>query len=246
MFKNIQTKIVLVFAILGIIVITALGIFFLTELNNINQNVGEISIQTKEIKMAICLALIAFMLGTILCSFFVSKVILRPISKLMKSVEEISREKQRNIKLLSDGKNRTELDDLVDAFGVDAVRYYVLHEIPYANDGTLTYELLIIPNYIIAGILLAIIYDNFGLPASIVAHCANNILSLLSYKNALISFALLLFSGIIPGNTFMEIMSYEKTHEEFIFSTFDDSGISFTRKCSAKRKSFSGKNRSFC
>ena len=34
-------------------------------------------------------------------------------------------------------------DDLVEAFGVDAVRYYVLHEIPYANDGTLTYELLI-------------------------------------------------------------------------------------------------------
>lgn len=34
-------------------------------------------------------------------------------------------------------------DDLVDLFGVDAVRYYVLHEIPYANDGNLTYELLI-------------------------------------------------------------------------------------------------------
>lgn len=34
-------------------------------------------------------------------------------------------------------------DDLVDLFGVDAVRYYVLHEIPFANDGTLTYELLI-------------------------------------------------------------------------------------------------------
>ena len=34
-------------------------------------------------------------------------------------------------------------DDLVEAFGVDAVRYYVLHEIPYAQDGTLTYELLI-------------------------------------------------------------------------------------------------------
>ncbi|MEG2351253.1 MAG: class I tRNA ligase family protein, partial [Bacilli bacterium] len=27
--------------------------------------------------------------------------------------------------------------------GVDAVRYYVLHEIPYANDGNLTYDLLI-------------------------------------------------------------------------------------------------------
>lgn len=34
-------------------------------------------------------------------------------------------------------------DDLVDAFGVDAVRYYVLHEIPFQNDGNLTYELLI-------------------------------------------------------------------------------------------------------
>ena len=34
-------------------------------------------------------------------------------------------------------------DDLVKLFGVDAVRYYVLHEIPFANDGNLTYELLI-------------------------------------------------------------------------------------------------------
>ncbi|MDW5299515.1 MAG: methionine--tRNA ligase [Sedimentibacter sp.] len=34
-------------------------------------------------------------------------------------------------------------DDLVDFFGVDAVRYFVLHEIPFASDGTLTYELLI-------------------------------------------------------------------------------------------------------
>lgn len=34
-------------------------------------------------------------------------------------------------------------DDLVDLFGVDAVRYYVLHEIPFANDGSLTYDLLI-------------------------------------------------------------------------------------------------------
>ncbi len=33
-------------------------------------------------------------------------------------------------------------DDLVDKYGVDAVRYYVLHEIPFANDGNLTYELL--------------------------------------------------------------------------------------------------------
>ena len=34
-------------------------------------------------------------------------------------------------------------DDLVNLFGVDAIRYYLLHEIPFAQDGTITYELLI-------------------------------------------------------------------------------------------------------
>ena len=33
-------------------------------------------------------------------------------------------------------------NELVDIFGVDAVRYYVLHEIPFAADGNLTYELV--------------------------------------------------------------------------------------------------------
>ncbi len=34
-------------------------------------------------------------------------------------------------------------DDLVNIFGVDAVRYYVLHEIPYDNDGSITWDLLV-------------------------------------------------------------------------------------------------------
>ncbi len=34
-------------------------------------------------------------------------------------------------------------DDLVKLFGVDAVRYFVLHEIPFAADGVMTYELMI-------------------------------------------------------------------------------------------------------
>ncbi len=33
-------------------------------------------------------------------------------------------------------------DDLIKLFGVDAVRYYVLHEMPYDNDGTITWELM--------------------------------------------------------------------------------------------------------
>ncbi|GFI47308.1 methionine--tRNA ligase [Lachnospiraceae bacterium] len=34
-------------------------------------------------------------------------------------------------------------DDLVDFFGVDAVRYFVLHEMPFENDGTISWELLV-------------------------------------------------------------------------------------------------------
>lgn len=34
-------------------------------------------------------------------------------------------------------------DDLVDLFGVDAVRYYLLAEMPYASDGSITYENMI-------------------------------------------------------------------------------------------------------
>jgi methionyl-tRNA synthetase len=33
-------------------------------------------------------------------------------------------------------------DDLVDIFGVDAVRYFVVHEMPYENDGVITWELV--------------------------------------------------------------------------------------------------------
>lgn len=51
--------------------------------------------------------------------------------------------------IMSDGKmsksrgNVIYADDLVHEFGVDAVRYYVLHEIPFASDGVFTKELLI-------------------------------------------------------------------------------------------------------
>ena len=51
--------------------------------------------------------------------------------------------------IMADGKmsksvgNVVYADDLVEEFGVDAVRYYFLHEIPFANDGIFTRDLLI-------------------------------------------------------------------------------------------------------
>ena len=51
--------------------------------------------------------------------------------------------------LLGDGKmskskgNVLYADELVDFFGVDAVRYFVLHEMPFENDGVITWELVV-------------------------------------------------------------------------------------------------------
>ena len=51
--------------------------------------------------------------------------------------------------LVGDGKmskskgNVIYADDLVNYFGVDAVRYFVLHEMPYDNDGSITWELMV-------------------------------------------------------------------------------------------------------
>ncbi len=51
--------------------------------------------------------------------------------------------------LIGDGKmskskgNVIYAEELVEKFGVDAVRYYCLHEMPFAQDGTITWELVI-------------------------------------------------------------------------------------------------------
>lgn len=51
--------------------------------------------------------------------------------------------------LVGDGKmskskgNVIYADDLVHYFGVDAVRYFLLHEMPFAQDGTITWELMV-------------------------------------------------------------------------------------------------------
>jgi len=67
-------------------------------------------------------------------------------------------------------------DDLIKHFGLDAVRYYVLREMPYANDGTITYE-NIISRY------------NADL-ANTLGNLVNRTISMINKY----------FDGIIPGN----------------------------------------------
>jgi len=48
-----------------------------------------------------------------------------------------------NDKMSKSRGNIVYADDLVNEYGVDAVRYYMIHEMPFASDGTFTYDLLI-------------------------------------------------------------------------------------------------------
>jgi len=122
MLKSIQIKIVMIFAILGIIVISLFGIFSLYKLeiaiNSLPATQVEarqvVTEQAKQIEIAIYISLGVFMLFTIIGGFLVTKIVLAPISKLVKSAEMVSRKK----KYLGDGKSKTEFDDLTNAFGV--------------------------------------------------------------------------------------------------------------------------------
>ena len=122
MLKSIQIKIVMIFAILGIIVISLFGIFSLYRLevaiNSFQASQVEareiIVEQARQIEIAIYISLGIFMLFTIIGGFLVTKIVLAPISKLIKSAEMVSRKK----KYLGDGKSKTEFDDLTNAFGV--------------------------------------------------------------------------------------------------------------------------------
>ena len=50
---------------------------------------------------------------------------------------------QGNGKMSKSKGNVLYADDLAEVFGVDAVRYFVLHEMPFENDGVITWELMV-------------------------------------------------------------------------------------------------------
>ena len=125
MLKSIQIKIVLAFAIVGVIVILSFGlisIYNLQELQNIALNTVEnveiskaIGTQIYEMNLTTGIILTVFIALMILAGIFVAKVIIAPISNLVKSAEQAT--KSERIKYLGDGsKKKNEINDLVSAF----------------------------------------------------------------------------------------------------------------------------------
>ena len=114
MVKNIQLKIILSFMILGMLAITVVGCF------NIYQ-IGQTG-ATQEILKQSIVAIIAtnaiFAVGCIAIGLFVVKVVISPISKLIKSAEKIAAGESKEVTYLTDKQQEGEVGDLVKAFSL--------------------------------------------------------------------------------------------------------------------------------
>ncbi len=123
MLKNIQfNKIILVMFIVNIIVISGLGIFFLNSLNLITQQMqaGQaVDIQQLQQKTILVLTItsILFAIFGILSAIILSKFLIYPINKLIKSAEKITQEDKEGKKNIKN-KKRKEAQDLENVLGV--------------------------------------------------------------------------------------------------------------------------------
>ena len=126
MLKNIQSKIILIFFIIGILVIGGFGWYFINSLNTINtqitsnqvSQIGQVTNQinqlTGETKIMLIVSCVVFLIIDIAISIYLSKFVIYPINKLIKASNKISEEdikKGKRSKKDTLGLMTTELKD---------------------------------------------------------------------------------------------------------------------------------------
>ncbi len=127
MFRGTQIKIILIFFIIGLILISGLDIYYTRTFNEIlaNTDVGttiyEITTNKIQIlqKITIC-ALVGFGSICILTGIFISRSIVLPMKRLVKSAEKIAN--GESVELVPTNnkkkKRKNDIDELVNAFGI--------------------------------------------------------------------------------------------------------------------------------
>ena len=120
MFRSLQIKIIVIIAILAIIVFAIPGIIYLNYLSSLND--PNMINDTIELGKKIFLILsISFVIISTVIIIFSSKIILRPITKLIKSATLIADEsglEQKEIKYVKDKKAKSDVDELYNAFNM--------------------------------------------------------------------------------------------------------------------------------
>ena len=125
MLRNIQIKIVLIFMILGMLILAFLGITFANQLQIINSEVlngGNISdiviMQLEKIKIITLFTIVVFAVISIIIGAFLIKVIIAPMSKIVKHAELIASGDKTGVKYLEENRNKNEVNEITKAFGL--------------------------------------------------------------------------------------------------------------------------------
>ena len=115
MLKNVQYKIILLFSVLGMVLILAMGFLGIINMKEILlqeeslQNIIEVKEQIQNIGIVTILLLLLYGIATII-SLFISESIFNPITKMIKSAPKITEEKQKK------NKKQKEVDEITNAF----------------------------------------------------------------------------------------------------------------------------------
>ena len=136
MIKSIQFKIIIIFFLIGIIIITGLGLVYIKSINNLEINlssgeiedVSELSGYVQQMRetniTALVVAGIGFAIGGILIAIILSRFVIYPINKLIKSAEKITEEEKKKETSVSTkeenkkSKNKKDMANIEDVLGV--------------------------------------------------------------------------------------------------------------------------------
>lgn len=121
--RNIQTKIVLIFFILGIVLITGTGLSYIYMLKNLETIAGSqvemidiINNQINQTKFIMVISTAVYVVISILVGYFVSKALVSPMKRLIKSAEKIA--SGENVKIEKNETHDSEVGDLTNAFSI--------------------------------------------------------------------------------------------------------------------------------
>ena len=121
--RNIQTKIVLIFFILGVVLITGTGIGYMYMLRGLEANFESqlemaeiINEQINQTKCVMAISTGVYIIISLLVGYFVSNSLVSPMRKLIKSAEKIA--SGESIEIDKDDEYAGEVGDLTNAFSI--------------------------------------------------------------------------------------------------------------------------------
>ena len=112
MFKSIQTKIMAIIIILAILSFAIFEIVALGKLEKIGIE-QELMLTIKQMGIGI---IMAYTVTASIIVFFASRLMTRPIYRLIENAKEVATGQENQIKNIKEGKSKTEIDELADTF----------------------------------------------------------------------------------------------------------------------------------